>query len=56
MKNLNLVVPQYEQFVDANVAAYTLNLPMYYLTNAAQRCQVGCPALSPWTYGQIQAV
>lgn len=43
MKNLNLVVPQYEQFVDANVAAYTLNLPMYYLTNATMRAKLAIP-------------
>lgn len=43
MKNLNLVVPQCEPLVDARVAAYTMNLPMYYLTNAKQRAKLGIP-------------
>ena len=43
MTKPNLVVPQHEQFVDANVAAYTLNLPMYYLTNATKRAKLGIP-------------
>ena len=34
---------QAEPFVDAREAAYTMNLPMYYLTNAAQRKRMGIP-------------
>jgi excisionase family DNA binding protein len=34
---------QAEPFVDAREAAYTLNLPMYYLTNAAQRKRMAVP-------------
>lgn len=43
MKNPNLVEPQYEPFVDASAAAYTMNLPMYYLTNATKRAKLGIP-------------
>lgn len=32
-----------EPFVDAREAAYTMNLPMYYLTNAAQRAKLRLP-------------
>ena len=32
-----------EPFVDARQAAYTMNLPMYYLTNAAQRTKFRIP-------------
>ena len=32
-----------EPFVDAREAAYTMNLPMYYLTNAAQRTKLHLP-------------
>lgn len=32
-----------EPFVDAREAAYTMNLPMYYLTNAAQRTKLRLP-------------
>lgn len=32
-----------EPFVDAREAAYTLNLPMYYLTNATQRRRLLVP-------------
>lgn len=32
-----------EPFVDAREAAYTMNLPMYYLTNAAQRAKLRVP-------------
>ena len=32
-----------EPFVDAREAAYTMNLPMYYLTNAAQRASLRLP-------------
>lgn len=32
-----------EPFVDAREAAYTLNLPMYYLTNATQRRRLQVP-------------
>ena len=32
-----------EPFVDARAAAYTMNLPMYYLTNAAQRTKLRLP-------------
>ncbi len=32
-----------EPFVDAREAAYTMNLPMYYLTNAAQRDKLRIP-------------
>jgi hypothetical protein len=32
-----------EPFVDAREAAYTMNLPMYYLTNAAQRSKLRVP-------------
>ena len=34
---------QAEPFVDAREAAYTMNLPMYYLTNAAQRKRMAIP-------------
>ncbi len=36
-------IPQAEPFVDAREVAYTMNLPMYYLTNAAQRKRMGIP-------------
>ena len=36
-------IPQTEPFVDAREAAYTMNLPMYYLINAAQRKRMGIP-------------
>lgn len=32
-----------EPFVDAREAAYAMNLPMYYLTNAAQRARLRVP-------------
>ena len=32
-----------EPFVDAREAGYALNLPMYYLTNAAQRTKLKIP-------------
>jgi len=32
-----------EGFVDAREAAYTMNLPMYYLTNARQRKKLRIP-------------
>jgi hypothetical protein len=32
-----------EPFVDAREAAYTMNLPMYYLTNAKQRTKLRLP-------------
>lgn len=32
-----------EPFVDAREAAYTMNLPMYYLTNATQRAKMKIP-------------
>lgn len=38
-----LSVLQAESFIDAREAAYTMNLPMYYLTNAAQRKRMGIP-------------
>jgi hypothetical protein len=37
------LVPIGEPFIDAREAAYTLNLPMYYLTNAAQRTKLLIP-------------
>lgn len=39
--NLTRLVP--ESFVDAREAAYTMNLPMYYLTNARQRTKMRIP-------------
>lgn len=39
--NLTRLVP--EPFVDAREAAYTMNLPMYYLTNARQRTKMHIP-------------
>ena len=35
--------PVAELLVDARAAAYTMNLPMYYLTNAAQRTRMQIP-------------
>lgn len=32
-----------EPFVDAREAAYTMNLPMYYMTNARQRRKLRLP-------------
>ena len=32
-----------ESFVDAGEAAFTMNLPMYYLTNARQRAKLLIP-------------
>jgi hypothetical protein len=32
-----------ESFVDAREAAYTMNLPMYYMTNARQRSKLRIP-------------
>ena len=32
-----------ESFVDAREAAYTMNLPMYYMTNARQRTKLHIP-------------
>jgi hypothetical protein len=32
-----------EPFVDAREAAYTMNLPMYYMTNARQRSKLRLP-------------
>lgn len=32
-----------EPFVDAREAAYTMNLPMYYLTHAKQRVRLAIP-------------
>lgn len=32
-----------EPFVDAREAAYTMNLPMYYMTNARQRTKLLIP-------------
>lgn len=32
-----------EPFVDAREAAYTMNLPMYYMTNARQRTKLSIP-------------
>jgi hypothetical protein len=32
-----------EPFVDAREAAYTMNLPMYYMTNARQRTKMRIP-------------
>ena len=32
-----------EPFVDAREAAYTMNLPMYYMTNARQRTKLRVP-------------
>ena len=32
-----------EPFVDAREAAYTMNLPMYYMTNAQQRSKLHIP-------------
>ncbi len=32
-----------EPFVEAREAGYALNLPMYYLTNAAQRAKLKIP-------------
>lgn len=32
-----------EPFVDAREAAYTMNLPMYYLTHAKQRIRLSIP-------------
>jgi len=44
MKNqLQNSILQAEPFIDASEAAYTMNLPMYYLTNAAQRKRMGIP-------------
>lgn len=37
------LAPIGEAFIDAREAAYTLNLPMYYLTNAAQRRKLQIP-------------
>jgi excisionase family DNA binding protein len=44
MKNhlINKLQP-IESFVDAREAAYTMNLPMYYLTNATQRAKMEIP-------------
>ena len=39
--NLTRLIP--EPFVDAREAAYTMNLPMYYLTNARQRTKMRVP-------------
>jgi len=39
--NLTRLAP--EPFVDAREAAYTMNLPMYYLTNARQRTKMRIP-------------
>jgi len=36
-------MPQAEALVDARVAAYRMNLPMYYLINAAQREKMDIP-------------
>lgn len=36
-------MPQAEPLVDARVAAYRMNLPMYYLINAAQRKKMDIP-------------
>jgi hypothetical protein len=33
----------WEPFVDAREAAYTMNLPMYYMTNARQRTKLRIP-------------
>ncbi len=33
----------WESFVDAREAAYTMNLPMYYMTNARQRTKLHIP-------------
>lgn len=35
--------PVGEPFVDAREAAYTMNLPMYYMTNARQRTKLRIP-------------
>ena len=44
MKNpLITSIPEVEPFIDAREAAYTMNLPLYYLTNAAQRDKLGIP-------------
>ena len=40
---LKKTILQSEPFVDAREAAYTMNLPMYYLTNAAQRSRMAIP-------------
>lgn len=41
--NSNLTRLGPEPFVDAREAAYTMNLPMYYLTNARQRTKMRIP-------------
>ncbi len=54
-----------EPFVDARDAAYTMNLPLYYLTNARQRAKLRIPhyrigrmvrfklsELAQWLYAQ----
>ncbi len=44
MKTMALPLPVGgEPFVDAREAAYTMNLPMYYLTNARQRAKLCLP-------------
>ena len=44
MKTMTLPLPVGgEPFVDAREAAYTMNLPMYYLTNARQRAKLCLP-------------
>ena len=43
MNTISPALPIAEPFVDAREAAYTMNLPMYYLTNAAQRNKLGIP-------------
>ena len=46
-KSMNRTSPQpnvaKEPFVDAREAAYTMNLPMYYMTNARQRSKLRLP-------------
>lgn len=44
MKSTSLHPPvARESFVDAREAAYTMNLPMYYMTNARQRTSLHIP-------------
>lgn len=42
-KSFRQEASQSESLVDARVAAYRMNLPMYYLINAAQREKMDIP-------------
>jgi hypothetical protein len=43
MNTISPALPIAEPFVDAREAAYTMNLPMYYLTHAKQRMRLAIP-------------